>query len=245
MNDREFTERLFANPQDDSPEFLAALEGNSPREEQRAKLRDFDAVLRRELTSIAVPGDLRQKLLNPAGNSAARNSNEHAAANAHWFRRALPVAACLVVAIGLGVYSRGAQNAELEAEILAHVYWEAAFLDRTEALGMPALNAKLDEVLGASMEDDGDTADMLVTYADDCWVAKKIAVHMIMRGETGPVSVMMIPNTPVDSEFSIGDERFEGLVTPTAGGNLVVIGEKQEAIAEYRNLVAGNLHWDY
>lgn len=245
MNDIEFSERLFANPQDDSADFLAALQGNPAREAQRASAREFDALLRRELTSVAGPLELRQKLLKPADLSAARSHKEHQAANASWFRRALPVAACLVVAIGLGIYGNTSQNTELEAEIFAHVYREAGLFNRTEVLGMPAINAKLDEVLGASLKDAGTGADMKVTYADDCWIAKQIAVHMIMRGENGPVSVMMIPNTPVDSEFNIGDERFEGLVTPTAAGNLVVIGEKQEAIAEYRNLVSANLKWDY
>jgi hypothetical protein len=54
---------------------------------------------------------------------------------------------------------------------------------------------------------------------------------------------MVIPNEPIDSELSISDERFEGMITPTEHGNLVVVGEKDEAIQMYSNLLAANINW--
>jgi hypothetical protein len=245
MNDREFTERLLANPQDSSAEFVAALQEAPGREALRADAHSFDLLLRRTLGQVTASAELRQTLLNPAQMEAAKSRREHAAANDSVIRRMLPVAACLVVALGVAFYSRVSQNAALEAEIFDHVYREAMFLDNQQVIAMPDVNTKLDQVLNAQFATGKDAAKMQVTYADDCWVARQITFHMIMRGTNGAVSVMMIPNTPVDSEFSIGDERFDGMVTPTAAGNLVVIGEKQEAIAEYRNLVSDNLKWEY
>ena len=166
-------------------------------------------------------------------------------------RRDLPVAACLLLALGILFFDRGARSTETRAalaeEILAHVYNELAFLEFQQALPLQLVNTTMDEAIHAKLSFDKELGDLKVTYASDCWVARHISFHLVMKGRNSPVSVLIIPNPPVDSEFDIADERFEGLVTPTSGGNLVVIGEKhkREPIHEYRNLLTHNLHWKY
>jgi hypothetical protein len=242
----EFAERVLANPHDTSAELLAALQGNPEREAERARALELDAKIRRELGSVSAPPELRQKLLNPEALAGARARGFPGfAANASWFSRVLPVAACLVAALGIATYTTARQHAALEKEIFAHVYWEEAFFGNTALIPVPDVNAKMEAVVGAHLEMSDAVENMKVTYADDCWVARQISFHMIMRGQTGAVSVMMIPSSEHDSEFRIGDERFDGVVTPTNGGYLVVIGNKQEPITEYRNLLSANLDWEY
>lgn len=247
MNDQQFHERLLANPEDSAADLLAALHGRPDREALRAEVRAFEQTLRRELQAVSVPADLRQKLLDPARLQAATPARHwFAAANADSFvRRALPVAACLLIALGIVWYDGLRNNAELEQEIFDHVYREAAFLERDQVLALAQVNSLMGTIVGASFDASDEMQQLEVTYADDCWIARHISFHLIMKGKNGAVSVMMIPNSPVSSEFDIGDERFQGLVTPTSGGNLVVIGEKQEAIREYQDLLSHNLHWEY
>jgi hypothetical protein len=65
----------------------------------------------------------------------------------------------------------------------------------------------------------------------------------VLKGNVGQVTVMMIPNDPIDTETTISDERFVGMITPTAHGNLVVVGEKDESIQMYSNMLAANINW--
>jgi len=205
------------------------------------------------LTSVQAPAELRQKLLNISHQAPARTGLFGAfgfAANADSFiRRALPIAACLVVALAIGMYNRSHKLANLQADLFAHVYGETAYLaslnNGPTSVSMPEVNARMEEVVGAHLNLADDINKLEVSFAKDCWVAQQVAYHLIMRGKTGDISVMMIPDLELDGEFSIADDQYNGLITPTDGGYLVVIGSKQEPITEYRNLLSSNLAWEY
>jgi hypothetical protein len=47
----------------------------------------------------------------------------------------------------------------------------------------------------------------------------------------------------VQAEFAIGDERFSGIVIPVEGGNLILVGEKQESLNNYREIFSENVDW--
>lgn len=206
----------------------------------------LDELIRRELVSVSAPAELRQKLLQPELLEAKRGRGWFSlAANDGWFYRALPVAACLVAALGIATWSSNNGHAALEQEIFAHMYMEAGALTNTAVITLPAVNSRMEDVMGAHLEMSEAVANLEVTFAKDCWVANGVAFHMVMQGETGAVTVMMIPSTGHDAEFNISDDKYSGLVTPTDGGYLVVVGNKQEPIAAYRNLLAGNLDWEY
>ena len=89
------------------------------------------------------------------------------------------------------------------------------------------------------------TDGLEVTFAKDCYIAKQRAMHLVVKGKTGPVNVVMIPSQVVKSEMKISDKRFNGLVTPASGGTLVIIGNKQEPISAYRDQLASSLKWEY
>ena len=204
---------------------------------------ELDDLIRRELTSVSASPELRQKLLQPE-QLKPRVRTWFGAANDSVFRRLLPVAASLVAALGIAFWTVNDSHAALEKEIFTHMYLEGQ-LDNANAAVIPlnTVNARMESWMGAHL--DMNEADMKVTFAKDCWVAKQMAFHLIMQGETGAVTVMMIPGTDQHDEFNISDERYSGLVTPTDGGYLVVVGNKQEPIAEYRNLLSRRLEWEY
>lgn len=205
------------------------------------KEQELDELIRRELLSVSAPAELRQKLLQP---EQLKPAPAFGAANDSVFRRLLPVAASLVAALGIAFWTINDSHAALEEEILTHIYQEGQ-LDNADAALIPlnTVNARMESWMGAHLE--VADADLKVTFAKDCWVAKQMAFHLIMQGKTGAVTVMMIPGEDQHAEFNISDEQYSGLVTPTDGGYLVVVGNKQEPIAEYRNLLSSKLEWEY
>jgi hypothetical protein len=218
----------------------------SERMTEPLKELELDDLIRRELLSVSAPADLRQKLLLPE-QLKPRTTPWFGAANDSLYRRLLPVAASLVAALGIAFWTTNDSHAALEEEIFTHVYQEGQ-LDNANAALIPlnTVNARMESWMGAHLETtDAADHDLKVTFAKNCWVAKQMAFHLIMQGKTGAVTVMMIPATGQQEEFDISDERFSGLVTPTDGGYLVVVGNKQEPIAEYRNLLSNKLDWEY
>lgn len=214
--------------------------------------QELDELIRRELLSVAAPAELRQKLLQPellAPRTHARFAIFNGISANDVLRRALPVAACLLVALGIAFWSTDDQRAMLENEIFTHMYLEGQ-LDNADydEISIATVNSRMEDWMGAHLNL-ADGEDVKVTFAKDCWVAKQVAFHLIMKGETGAVTVMMIPArdgmAKEKDEFDISDPQYSGLVTPTEGGYLVVVGNKQEAIAEYRNLLSSKLDWEY
>lgn len=247
MNDLEFEQRATVNPFDDTPEFLAAVQENLDRQRLVDELKAFESDMAQAVSSVNAPASLKQKLLDVPLEDTSVNSPPltKTAANDSfvWTKRLLPVAACLLLTIGIAMNYWPSQKSELELEIFAHIYYEAAFLDIKTEIPMSDVNQKMFDTLGVEFEDTPELENLQVHVAGECWVAKENAIHMVMEGNAGALSVIMLPNSPLKEEVSISDDRFEGLITPTPGGNLVVVGEKGEAISQYSYLLASNISW--
>jgi hypothetical protein len=227
----------------------------TPDQTAAAAQDPFEARLHAALNAVQSPVGLQQRLLqipdldipdrSTAGAGLAHGAVTAEAANESQFlRRLLPAAAALLLAIGIGLFYEPDLNAALASEIFGHIYYEEPFYGNGEVLPMAEVNARLQPLTGDSLQAVGSEV-LEVTFAKDCYIAKKRTMHLVMKGKTGPVNVMMIPDQVVDHEVEIADQRFSGLVTPASGGTLVVVGNKQEPISAYRDMVAAQLHWDY
>lgn len=201
---------------------------------------DFDARLHALLHAVPAPPGLQERLL--ALPQQLHTPTE--AANEPVWRRLLPAAAALLLAIGIGLYYQPDLNAALADEIFSHIYVEEAYYGDGSALPLAEVNARLAAVSTEPL-DSADAAQLAVSFAKDCYVAKQRTMHLVIKGSTGPVNVMMIPAQVVEDEVRIADERFSGLVTPGSAGTLVVVGNKQEPLAHTRDIVASSLHWQY
>lgn len=249
MNDLEFRQRALAEPRDRSPEFLAAARESAERQRFLEELLSFEDGLADGLR-IPAPERLRERLRDPEALEAERGAAAPMTGDAPPRRalwtRLLPVAASLLIAVVLGfTYWAERANAQFEEDIFAHVYREISYLEMDNDVDLPLINRYL-AAIGGRLEESGETEALEIHVADDCWVINRDdSVHLVLAGERGPVTVLMVSNSPVRREFEIEDERFAGLVTPTPRGNLVVLGEKSEALTRYQRLFANNLSWEY
>ena len=65
----------------------------------------------------------------------------------------------------------------------------------------------------------------------------------LLKGEQGPVSVIVINNSPVQVEHLIRDQRFNGLVVPANEGNMILAGEQGEILEQLKQMVADSMEW--
>jgi hypothetical protein len=183
---------------------------------------------------VQAPTDLRENLLRIPDQAANEGS---------FLRRILPVAAALLLAIGIGLYYQPVENSDFADEIFGHIYFEEPYYGEGNVLSLAEVNARMAPVLGKQINADGE--NFIITFAKDCFVAKQKTMHLVVKGETGPVNFMMIPSRVVEGELRFSDQRFNGLATPASGGTLVVVGNKQESITRYRDRMASSLNWKY
>jgi hypothetical protein len=214
--------------------------------------QDFDKLLHQVLRAPTPAADLQQRLLALANDDALEASptltvatRPPVAANDSLWRRALPVAACLALFLGLANYFQPTSAADLQKEILAHVYGEGQFLESSEHVSLTDVNTRMGEVIGAHLALSPTTEAIDIHWSKDCLVDNEAAMHLIISGETGPVSLMIVPTQVVQAETPINDDRFTGFITPVDGGTLVVLGNRQEPVRKYLNLIDKNLNWEY
>lgn len=249
MNDQQFIERAHANPHDDSADFLAAAASSPERQKLLEEVKRFDASLKQGLAAVAAPPGLKQALLAiPEG--VLHPDTAVAAANDPAWRRGFQYAAGLFIAIAaLALVFRQPPPAvadPLGDKVFTHIYSEIEFLDDVSPLTLAQVNAIMDTYAGTVFLASADMDNLTINVTKDCWVDfqnEVRGVHLVITGERGPVTVMVLTNTPVAGEVAIADDRFNGMISPMSGGNLVVVGEKDEAIRRYSTLLAANINW--
>lgn len=218
---------------------------DSPRDTLADDLA-FQANLEHTMQLVQAPEGLHARLLQiPELADTADAAKRSAANDTHYLRRLLPVAALLLLAIGVGAYYQPGVNAALADDIFGHIYIEEPFFGDGSIISITEVNARMQPGMGISMEPGNASDSLEITFAKDCLIAKQRSMHLVVKGETGPVNLMMIPSQLVKGEVKIADEHYHGLVTQASGGTLVVVGNKQEPIAQYRDRMVSSLNWEY
>ncbi|MFW2439606.1 MAG: DUF3379 family protein [Arenicellales bacterium] len=69
-----------------------------------------------------------------------------------------------------------------------------------------------------------------LNYANNCQIRKNTGAHLIVNGENGPVTVLVMPGEHIDEDINITPRRFDVAIYSTVYGSLAVVGEKGEQI---------------
>ncbi|HTQ99871.1 MAG TPA: DUF3379 family protein [Candidatus Acidoferrum sp.] len=215
------------------------------RNDERTNEQDFERLLHRVLTAPQPPAGLQDRLLAQANDAALTAVSAAPAANDGVWRRIATVAACMAATLLLAWRYHPEPNTPLGQEVLRHVYAEARFLDSQDHIALADLNSHLENRFKAQIEASPATDALDVRFVKDCWIASQVAMHMVVSGDTGPVTVMMIPAKVVEHETAINDDRFTGTITPLDHSTLVVLGNRQEPVRKYAAMMADNVKWEY
>tara|TARA_R110001606_G_scaffold225996_3_gene374075 strand:+ start:1005 stop:1751 length:747 start_codon:yes stop_codon:yes gene_type:complete len=246
MDDLEFRRNAFADPQNQDPDFLAAAQSSPERVALLQQLQALDARVGAAARSVPVPSSLAARLKaleEPAANDAivAKKSKTS---------RYIAVAASLVVAIGL-IISPGlitarpsASDLKFHDEVIGHVYREVARYDtKREDASIVQINSVLEEA-GGHLRSEERIKQMHIKFANGCNIASNSkGAHIVLDGEKGSVSVMVVHNSPVTTTFDVNDSRFAGKIIPFGEGNLIIVGEKDEPLDKYQEMISEAFEW--
>jgi hypothetical protein len=111
------------------------------------------------------------------------------------------------------VWPTAPSHTSLASAVLDHIAAEPAALDIADEVPEPtvtlllaSLGLQVDpQALGAGLEP--------IHYAARCRIRHHDSLHLVITGTAGPVTLSLIPNTPLGRSAPIRSEHFEGLLT--------------------------------
>ena len=153
----------------------------------------------------------------------------------------IAIAAALALAAIIGVQFTGNQVEfeSLEAEILAHLDHEPGALTVTNV-------AVTDERLSSVVNPSVGTMDRnvgLISYAQSCVINGKTVPHLVIQGENGPITLLLMPDEMIDVARTFMGERVNGVLIPHGGGSIAIIGGNEDDLTELERSVVDSVEW--
>jgi len=139
-----------------------------------------------------------------------------------WFAVAATIA--IVAVFGFRLQADRLLQPSLADEIVAHLEHEPyAFTNTDTAVSddrlariVPANVATLDHSAG------------LITYAQSCIINGETVPHLVIQGERGPVTILLMPNVKVNKAQNIRGESINGVILPVGSGSIAIVGDDNE-----------------
>ncbi len=76
-----------------------------------------------------------------------------------------------------------------------------------------------------------------------CKINGREVPHLVVQGEKGPVTILLMPHEMVDMPIRLEGQSIEGVILPVGHGSIAIIGERGEAIDQFRSRVTENVKW--
>ncbi len=232
MDELEFRRRCIADPDERDEAFRRAKRASAERGRLAEQRKRIDRVLS-DAMQIEVPEGLAARIL-------LRQSLECSRERRRTVARTYALAASVLLALGLGLALLLApQTYRLEREVLTHINSELHHLTEQQN---PA-TAELGELLarfGADLQ--GELGQ--VSYAGTCAFRRQHGIHMVLRGERGPVTVLILPGETLDDITDVSDTRFTGVIIPIPNGSMAIVGEQGEPIERLERRLRSAVVWE-
>ena len=233
MNCEEFEQAIAADPSFDggAAHLLQCSSCKAFRAEMRALDQDIGNALRIDVPKLRIPELPELESGNVVAMTARRFSTPT------WFA----MAATILVAAVLGVRMFGSSVAypSLAEEVIAHLDHEQFSLRVSDK---PVSDSKLASVVPADMAQMNHSAG-LITYARSCTINGNTVPHLVIQGERGPVTILLLPDEKISDPIPLHGENINGVILPVGSGSIAIIGTSDERLEEIEERVVNSVMW--
>lgn len=206
----------MVDPYDRSPAFEDALRNNPDCAAAAANSDSFESILQSAI-NVPVPEDLVDLAISQ------RNKDLPASRRINWMPA---MAAGLAMGIGLTTaifMYNGSKGQSIEQHLASHWAKDGDLTMQMAARNpMPADDVR--EVLAGLNLNADDALMNDIMYARNCGTPNGNGVHMVMRTESGPVTVIYMPATKGRNGQIMHLAGSEAMLTNTERGSFAVIG---------------------
>ena len=153
----------------------------------------------------------------------------------------LAVAATLVLAAFVGIRMIGGNVTypTLADEIIAHLDHEPYALRVTDE---PVDDRRLAKIVPANVAAMNHDAG-LITYAQTCVINGRKIPHLVIQGEQGPVTILLLPDEAVGTPVPIEGDSINGVILPVGGGSVAIIGQRDEKLEAIQQNIVNSVTW--
>lgn len=234
MNCEQYREAIAADPA-----FEGGADHLSGCEECRAYRREMQGlnVQIAKAMQLSVPALKMPELPTVDTETVASLAPRQPLSRPVWFAMAASV--LIAVVLGVRMLGIGASYDSLGEEIIAHLDHEPYALRVTDT---PVSDAKLQRVVPANIAV-MDHGTGLITYAQSCVIDGKRVPHLVIQGETGPVTILLMPEQQVAEAEALHGENIHGVILPVGGGSVAIIGTREESLERVEKSVLNSVTW--
>ena len=154
-----------------------------------------------------------------------------------WF--ALAATVLLAALIGFRLAGPGASYASLEEQVLAHVDREPGAFRVTST---PVSDSRLANAAPAHIAALNHDAGM-ITYAQSCGINGNLVPHLVIQGERGPITILLMPYESVSEARTFEGENVHGVILPVGSGSIAIIGERDEQLDRVTRNMLDSINW--
>ncbi len=154
-----------------------------------------------------------------------------------WF--ALAASVMLAVLIGVRLFGVGESYGSLAEEVLAHLDHEPAALTVTD---VAVSDGRLASVVPSSVATVSHDAG-LITYARSCKINGHTVPHLVMQGEHGPITLLLMPEETVAESLPLDGDNVHGVILPVGNGSIAIIGAREEDLERVEKRVLNSVTW--
>lgn len=234
MNCEEYRQTIAADPSYDGGE--AHLSACASCKAYRDEMRSLDQQIGRAL-EISVP-ELRTPELPDIDTADVVSLPVRRRFTAP-VRLAVAATVVLAAFVGLRIIGGNVTYPSLAEEIVAHLDHEPYSLRVTDEPVSDRRLAKVVPVDVANMNHDSG----LITYAQTCVINGKKIPHLVIQGERGPVTILLLPDEAIDEAVQLEGESINGVLLPVGGGSVAIIGERDEQLDTIQKNVVNSVTW--
>jgi hypothetical protein len=154
-----------------------------------------------------------------------------------WF--AIAATVVLATSISLRTSSLFQSYDSLAEEVLAHLDHEPGALRITD---VPVSDQQFARAIPASLGT-FDRSTSLVTYARVCVINGHDVPHLVIQGQYGPVTILLMPEEMVAEETPIDGASVKGVILPVGQGSIAIIGDREEQLEPIQKNVVNSVTW--
>jgi hypothetical protein len=88
-----------------------------------------------------------------------------------------------------------------------------------------------------------DRGESLITYAQPCKINGKDVPHLVIQGEHGPVTILLMPEEKVAEATPIDGKNITGIILPVGDGSIAIVGDREEQLETLQKSVVNSVTW--
>ena len=235
MNCEQYRQAVAADPSFDGG--VDHLSGCAQCQSFRDEMQMLDADIARALEVRVPPLSLPELPGIEAESNVVTLDSRRSLTKPAWF--ALAASVMLAAVLGIRMFAVDVDQLSLADEVLAHLDHEPYALVVSST---PVSDSRLERVVPANVARMDHSAG-LITYAQSCVINGKTVPHLVIQGERGPVTILLMPDEEVAAAQTLDGDNIHGVILPVGTGSVAIIGAREESLERIEKSVLSSVAW--